>query len=1033
MTPIRIKPGVRALALTTTAFIALAGFAQQAQAATAANTVIRNQATATYTDAGGNSYQAQSNVAEITVQQVYSATISQDRTRPGAAGQTVYSSHTLTNLGNGDSYYAITVANVASGVTGPGFNDIQVFRDLNGNGVADAGEPVIATTTGSNGPIRLSASEAANLLIAARLPNGAVSGATFGAVVTATPVDSGGATGAFGRVTDTTTTPIAISDNDATIPGTNHLLTTVTSNAVLEVTKSATSTLVGGVHGVKYVVTVRNTGGRAAQNVRIVDALPDGTVFVPGSVVSTGFGPTINVGDVAAANSTTLDETSYGFDINRNGVDTDAGVEGVAGIDAELPAGATIQMTFEVTYDPAGPSAPFAAGDKITNIAYAVGDLDGTPGDEDPSPSNPAVVEAPPLRNVSLQDTGVLKGGLGVNDGGDDDVATGGGANDVQTVDTAPLGATVLFDLVVQNNGNIADLYNLEVVTGHNFPAGTLFSFWNATGTAQLLDTDGDGRPNTQTLAPGATSTVQVRAILPQQVASLGAGPYQAGILARSSVEPAIGDPSTISLLAISSAGVDLANAAGPWVSGTNLHVYDPAATLAPTTTQAINVGASASFPLFIHNNGGVADSFQLYAGGGWYAGAASVTTRLQALPAGWSVQFLTAANQPITTTPAIQPGGTYELRAVVQAPNNYAQALTDYSGFFASTGATDATEDRLTGGAYDGAYPIFFAIHSQNTGVSDVKLDAVKVNAQPRYELSADKDQQTIWPGGSSRTDHILKNTGNTDEEYSFSTTTDNPGWGTTILVDTNGDGQPDTPLSSLVPGNPVTIRNPDGSLTTVNVVTDPLVPGGVSIPLSPGQEVQVWLDVQAPTNVSADERNVVTLLATDGATTQDAQVPYRVSLGVLRLTKSATVDNGWCIASPSAAAPDATLAPASSFLEQGRLVRPGDCAIWQIVANNYGTESAYEIKISDAVPDFTVYRDGTLSFCLGDAGQSATASCSFAYIPASAVNGGAGMTPGREDISIDLDGLGLPVDAVGAHIASGASVTIRFATQVE
>lgn len=1033
MTPIRIKPGVRALALTTTAFIALAGFAQQAQAATAANTVIRNQATATYSDAGGNTYQAQSNVAEITVQQVYSATISQDRSRPGAAGQTVYSSHTLTNLGNGDSYYTITVANVASGVTGPGFNDIQVFRDLNGNGVADAGEPVIATTTGSNGPIRLSASEAANLLIAARLPNGAVSGATFGAVITAAPVSSTGAAGAFGRVTDTTTTPIAISDNDAAIPGTNHLLTTVTSNAVLEVTKSATPTIttVGGVttYGVSYVVTVRNTGGRAAQNVRIVDALPTGTLLVPGSIVSTGFGG--NVGDASAASSTTLDETSYGFDINRNGVDTDTGVEGVAGLDAELPAGATVQMTFNVTYDPVGPTAPFASGDKITNIAYAVGDLDGDGNDDDESPSNPAVVEAPPLRLVSLDDTNILGGGLGVNDGGDDDVLTGGGLNDVQTVDTAPLGATVLFNLVVSNGGNVSDLYNLQILPAHNFPAGTIFSFWNESGTAQLLDTDGDGRPNTPTIAAGGLHNIQVRAILPQQ-ATLGAAPYIANVRASSSVEPlTVSDDTALHLLAISSAGVDLANAAGPWVSGANLHVYDPAATLAPTTTQAINVGASASFPLFIHNNGGVADSFQLYAGGGWYAGAASVTTRLQALPAGWSVQFLTAANQPITTTPAIQPGGTYELRAVVQAPNNYAQALTDYSGFFASTGTTDSVIDRLTGGAYDGAYPIFFAVHSQNTGVSDVKLDAVKVNAQPRYELSADKDQQTIWPGGSSRTDHLLKNTGNTDEDYSFSTTSANPAWGTTILVDTNGDGQPDTPLSNLSPGNPVTIRNPDGSLTTVNVVDDGA--GGVNIPLKPGQEVQVWLDVQAPTNVSADERNVVTLLATDGATTQDAQVPYRVSLGVLRLTKSATVDNGWCIASPSAAAPDATLAPASSFLEQGRLVRPGDCAIWQIVANNYGTESAYEIKISDAVPDFTVYRDGTLSFCLGDAGQSATASCSFAYIPASAVNGGAGMTPGREDISIDLNGLGLPVDAVGAHIASGASVTIRFATQVE
>lgn len=75
-----------------------------------ANSVIGNQASATYNDAAGNSRSATSNLVTTTVQQVFSHTLVADVTKYVAPGSTVYFPFTLTNTGNGVDTYTLSRA-----------------------------------------------------------------------------------------------------------------------------------------------------------------------------------------------------------------------------------------------------------------------------------------------------------------------------------------------------------------------------------------------------------------------------------------------------------------------------------------------------------------------------------------------------------------------------------------------------------------------------------------------------------------------------------------------------------------------------------------------------------------------------------------------------------------------------------------------------------------------------------------------------------------------------------------------------------
>ncbi|OYZ02018.1 MAG: hypothetical protein B7Y42_02955 [Polaromonas sp. 28-63-22] len=138
-----------------------------------AATVISNTATGTFIDsASGLSVRLNSNTVNTTVTALEALTLTASQNLLIATGAPFTISHTLTNTGNIATSYLIT----ASVLPGGGFVpvNLQVVLDVNANGRADPGEPVIAT----GGVVSLAPGLSANLLITGQAPAGAVPGQT---------------------------------------------------------------------------------------------------------------------------------------------------------------------------------------------------------------------------------------------------------------------------------------------------------------------------------------------------------------------------------------------------------------------------------------------------------------------------------------------------------------------------------------------------------------------------------------------------------------------------------------------------------------------------------------------------------------------------------------------------------------------------------------------------------------------------------------------------------------------------------------
>ncbi len=124
-------------------------------AAPPANTLIGNQATATYLDTNGQPQSSTSNQVQTTIQQVGSftldgkTTLTTDviNTKTGAAGTTVYAPHILTNTGNGMDRFDIKVE---PGPNGTGvLGRIAVYVDTNFDGLPDSTIPLCSASSGA--------------------------------------------------------------------------------------------------------------------------------------------------------------------------------------------------------------------------------------------------------------------------------------------------------------------------------------------------------------------------------------------------------------------------------------------------------------------------------------------------------------------------------------------------------------------------------------------------------------------------------------------------------------------------------------------------------------------------------------------------------------------------------------------------------------------------------------------------------------------------------------------------------------------
>lgn len=926
--PARVSASVMGLGLVLAA--------GQTLALTPAGTDINNRATVTYEDANGNSYSAQSNESTVTVAEVYAATLENDGSKSGAPGETVYFTHTLTNTGNADDSFSVDGLAGLDAATGA--STYTVYLDANGNGVPDAGESAVTN-------INLNAGQQAELIVAVPVPAGAGAGDTIESTLLVESV--GGGAGTVEDIGANGDAGTYDADGDSTPDGndTNNNVVTVTTDAVLQLSKTAVPNFTDNT--ITYTLEVKNNGGRAAEDVDIFDPIPANATFA--EIVSVN-------GLLASSSDQWLDSTgalqslphSYagiadladvtepaGVDLDGNGT-TGETLKGINFRDAIMGVNTTVTVVYKVDFD-----GTLASGTQIRNTFAAEGDLDGDGNADDPSTSNTTTTTIQQTYAVDATDTG---------DAADADATL----NDVALQDEANSGAVVAFANIVANNGNGSDVFDLTInnnagatyggagtvpAGAQAFPAGTLFTFWNATNNTQLTDTNGNGVPDTGAIAAGADRRITVRAQLPAGVS--GTGPFVATMVATSFGDNSVNDDKLEVLDEIVAPAVDLANShsADLTDAGTDADAFNAAA---PTTTTEVAVGGIATFPLFVANNSGNAQSFTLGAN----------------LPAGWAVTFrevgvdtnadgtadnTSNAGNVVTATPNLPAGAVYQYQAEVQVSSIVAQAAADFTG----AGAVDTNDG-------DGDYPIRFTVVSASDGtISDQKLDAVDVIANRNITVSPNGANQ-VQPGGNVDYTHVIANGGNTTEavEISGANSLAADGWNnnTQLFIDTTGNGTPDSwvQLDNLPTANDLAVRTPNGNTILVdidNAGANPL------ITLEPGQRLDVRVTVFAPSNAPAGTVDSYTLTASNANVSDTATDTTEVVVGQVRLDKQAAVDTACDCAGGTW--------PAGGFEPvQSTQVEPGQCVVWQLTATNEGATTAENVVITDETTEFTTFQ---------------------------------------------------------------------------
>jgi len=306
-----------------------------AQAApTPVGTVISNTGSATYVDSTtGLPARLTSNPVNTTVTVLEALTLVVNQNVLVASGTPFALSHTLTNTGNALTTYSLTVSLPPGSAFTP--TNLQVVRDLNGNGRVDAGESVIP----AGGTVSLVPGASVNLLITAQAP------------ATTTP----------GRAAQLTLTAVSQLQG---VSASNTDTVTLTAGAAMVVTLAASSATAAPAELLRLTAKTDNNGSVTATPTNV-------TVNGSATVLLVLRVPVpAHAAFVSADASTTVGAQNIyhvqGTAANRyvTAVPIGATVDAVAWSVANLPARASLQGQFSVLVD------ANAAG-AITGTAYA--------------------------------------------------------------------------------------------------------------------------------------------------------------------------------------------------------------------------------------------------------------------------------------------------------------------------------------------------------------------------------------------------------------------------------------------------------------------------------------------------------------------------------------------------------------------------------------------------------------------------------------------------------------------------------------
>ncbi len=280
-----------------TALLALAcALCSPAFAQTAADTIISNQASATYSD-GTNSYSTVSNTVTVTVSKVAGLTITPDAgSNPTVvAGQTVVPYlFTVTNTGNFTDQVRFLASGASVRLNGPGVVT-RAYIDLNKNGSFDAGETDILTNAAAVVSANILQGQNIQVAVEATINGGATAGQSVQVVLG----DAGGASPFDNQPADLSANEVR-TESALSVNGKREakgdVSATVVNDALIRLNLNAPAGPVAIGSDITYAWTLTNTSTKPATSVTlngapgvyIIAPIPARTVLKAGQTFPAG-------------------------------------------------------------------------------------------------------------------------------------------------------------------------------------------------------------------------------------------------------------------------------------------------------------------------------------------------------------------------------------------------------------------------------------------------------------------------------------------------------------------------------------------------------------------------------------------------------------------------------------------------------------------------------------------------------------------------------------------------------------------------